>query len=142
VISDAHEGLKAAIAQVFPAGWQRCRVHFMRNLPACVPRAHQSLVGTPVRQVFVQPTPEAARTAWRQVADQIRPRLPKAAELMDAAEADVLARPDFPAAHRLKIHSANPLERLDKEVKRRANVVGVFPNEAGAGTNDLAVIPA
>ncbi len=130
VISDAHEGLKAAIVQVFTASWQRCRVHFLRNLLACVPKTRQSLVGTLVRQVFVQPDANSAQTAWRQVADQLRSHFPKAAELMDPAEADVLAHLQFPAAHRLKIHSTNPLERLNKEVKRRANVVGIFPNEA------------
>ena len=130
IISDAHEGLKAAIGQVFTASWQRCRVHFLRNLLACVPKTSQSLVGTLVRQVFVQPDAKTAQTAWRQVADQLRPRFPKAAERMDRAEADVLAHLQFPAAHRLKIHSTNPLERLNKEVKRRANVVGIFPNEA------------
>lgn len=130
VVSDAHEGLKAAIEQVFSASWQRCRVHFMRNLLACVPKTSQSLVGTRVRQVFVQPDAKSAQTAWRQVADQLRPRFPKAAELMDQAEADVLAHLNFPAAHRVKIHSTNPLERLNKEVKRRANGVGIFPNEA------------
>jgi len=130
VISDAHEGLKAAIDQVFSASWQRCRVHFLRNLLACVPKTSQSLVGTLVRQVFVQPNAESAQKAWRQVADQLRPRFPKAADLMDQVEADVLAHLDFPAAHRVKIHSTNTLERLNKEVKRRANVVGIFPNEA------------
>ena len=130
VIFDAHEGLKAAIEQVFSASWQRCRVHFLRNLLACVPKTSQSLVGTLVRQVFVQPDVESAQKAWRQVADQLRPRFPKAAELMDQAETDVLAHLNFPAAHRVKIHSTNTLERLNKEVKRRANGVGIFPNEA------------
>ena len=130
VISDAHEGLKAAIVQVFTASWQRCRVHFLRNLLACVLKTRQSLVGTLVRQVFVQPDANSAQTAWRQVADQLRSHFPKAAELMDPAEADVLAHLQFPTAHRLKIHSTNPLERLNKEVKRRANLVGIFPNEA------------
>jgi putative transposase len=130
VISDAHEGLKAAIAQVFSASWQRCRVHFMRNLLAGVARSSQSLVGTLVRQVFVQPDEASAHRAWRQVADQIRKKFPKAAALMDEAEEDVLAYFAFPALHRVKLHSTNTLERLNKEVKRRANVVGIFPNEA------------
>ena len=130
IISDAHEGLKAAISQVFTASWQRCRVHFLRNLLACVPKTSQSLVGTLVRQIFVQPDAASAQVAWRQVADQLRPRFPKAAALMDQAEPEVLTHLQFPAAHRLKIHSTNPLERLNKEVKRRANVVGIFPNEA------------
>ena len=129
VISDAHEGLRAAIVQVFSATWQRCRVHFMRNLLACVPKASQSLVGTLVRQVFVQPDVKNAKQSWRQVADQLRPRFPRAAALMDEAEEDVLAYFDFPQAHRVKLHSTNTLERLNKEVKRRANVVGIFPNE-------------
>lgn len=129
VISDAHEGLKAAIAQVFSATWQRCRVHVMRNVLACVPKASQSLVGTLIRQVFVQADRESAHRAWRSVADQLRPRFSRAAAHMDEAEDDVLAYFGFPAAHRMKLHSTNTLERLNKEVKRRANVVGIFPNE-------------
>jgi len=96
VISDAHEGLKAAIAQVFSASWQRCRVHFMRNLLACVTKSNQSLVGTLVRQVFVQQDEASAHRAWRQVADEIRKQSPKAAALMDEAEEDVLAYFAFP----------------------------------------------
>lgn len=129
VISDAHEGLKAAIAQVFSATWQRCRVHFMRNLLACVPKVSQGMVSALIRQVFVQPDEENAHRVWRQVADQIRSRFPKAAALMDEAESDVLAYFGFPQTHRVKLHSTNTLERLNKEVKRRANVVGIFPNE-------------
>jgi putative transposase len=130
VISDAHEGLKAAIAQVFCASWQRCRVHFMRNLLVCVPKVRQAMVSALIRQVFVQPDEDSAHRTWRQVADQIRSRFPKAAALMDAAEHDVLAYFAHPASHRVKLHSTNTLERLNKEVKRRANVVGIFPNEA------------
>jgi transposase-like protein len=130
VISDAQEGLKAAIAQVFSASWQRCRVHFMRNLLATVPKAHQAMVGTLVRQVFVQPDVASAQEPWRRVADELRTRFPKAAALMDQAEADVLAHLHFPLAHRVKRHSTNTLERLNKEVKRPANVVGIFPNAA------------
>ena len=130
VISDAHEGLKAAIGQVFTASGPRRRVHFLRNLLACVPKTSQSLVGTLVRQIFVQPDAASAQVAWRQVADPLRPRFPKAAALMDQAEPEGLAHLQFPAAHRLKIHSTNPLARLNKAVKRRANVVGLFPNEA------------
>jgi transposase-like protein len=129
VISDAHEGLKAAIAQVFSASWQRCRVHFMRNVLVCVPKSHQGLVSTLIRQVFQQPDVESAHAAWRQVADKLRPKFGKAAVIMDDAEHDVLAHLDFPAVHRVKIHSTNTLERLNKEIKRRANVVGIFPNE-------------
>ena len=130
VITDAHEGLKGAISQVFTATWQRCRVHFMRNLAVTVPKTQQAMVTTLVRQVFVQPDAESASKAWRRVADELRERFPKAALLMDQAESDVLAHLHFPAPHRVKLHSTNTLERLNKEVKRRANVVGIFPNEA------------
>ena len=97
---------------------------------ATVPKAHQAMVGTLVRQVFVQPDVASAQEAWRRVADELRTRFPKAAALMDQAEADVLAHLHFPLAHRVKLHSTNTLERLNKEVKRRANVVGIFPNVA------------
>lgn len=130
VISDAHEGLKAAIAQVLNTSWQRCRVHFMRSLLAHVPKTQQTVVSAAIRQVFVQPDRKAAGEAWRHVADQLRPRFTKVAALMDQAECDVLAYMDFPEAHRTKLHSTNSLERLNKEVKRRTNVVGIFPNEA------------
>ena len=130
VISDAHEGLKAAITQVLSATWQRCRVHFMRSLLAYVPKSQQTVVSAAVRQVFVQPDRKAAGEAWRHVADQLRPRFPKVAALLDDAEHDVLAYMDYPEAHRSKLHSTNPIERLNKEVKRRTNVVGIFPNEA------------
>jgi putative transposase len=130
VISDAHEGLKAAIAQVFPVTSKRCRVHFLRNLLVCVPKVSQTMASALIRQVFVQPDAASAHAAWRQVADQLRARFPRAAALMDEAEEDVLAYFAFPAPHRVKLHSTNTLERLNKEVKRRANVVGIFPNEA------------
>jgi putative transposase len=130
VISDAHEGLKHAIAQVLKATWQRCRVHFMRNALAYVPKGQHSMVAAAIRTVFAQPDRAAAGLAWRHVADQLRPRFPKLAALMDEAEPDVLAFMDFPERHRAKLHSTNPLERLNKEVKRRSAVVGIFPNEA------------
>jgi putative transposase len=130
VISDAHEGLKAAIAQVFKASWQRCRVHCMRNLLATVPKGQHSMVAAAIRTVFVQENRQAAGAAWRHVADQLRARFPKLAAAMDEAETDVLAFMAFPRAHWPKLHSTNPLERLNKEVKRRANVVGIFPCEA------------
>ncbi len=129
VVLDAHAGLKAAIAQVLQATWQRCRVHFTRNVQACVPRAYAGMVTALLKQVFSQPDQATARILWRQVADQLRGKFPKAALMFDEAEDDVLAFMGFPAAHRVKIHSTNPLERLNKEVKRRSNVVGVFPNE-------------
>ena len=129
VISDAHEGLKAAIAKVLNATWQRCRVHFMRNALAHVAKDQREMVAAAIRTAFVQEDYESAVAQWRQVADSLRPRFEKLAELMDAAEQDVLAFMTFPKDHRSKIHSTNPLERLNKEVKRRTNVVGIFPND-------------
>src|SRR3712207_514431 len=129
VVSDAHEGLKAATARVIGAMWQRCRVHFMRNALAHVQKGQHTVVAAAIRQAFIQPDRESAGQTWRHVADQLRPRWPKLAALMDGAEHDVLAYIAFPAQHRTKLHSTNPLERLNKEVKRRADVVGIFPNE-------------
>jgi putative transposase len=130
VISDAHEGLKAAIAKVLHASWQRCRVHFMRNVLAYAGKQGRRVVAAFIGTAFVQDDADAARTQWRQVADQLRPKVPKLAALMDDAETDVLAFMSFPKDHRLKIHSTNPLERLNGEIKRRTEVVGIFPNEA------------
>ena len=129
VISDAHEGLKAAIAKVLGATWQRCRVHFMRNALAHAPKGQREMVAAAIRTAFVQNDAEAASAQWRQIADSLRPRFAKLAELMDQAEADVLAFMTFPKDHRTKIHSTNPLERVNKEIKRRTNVVGIFPND-------------
>lgn len=130
VVSDAHEGLKAAAARVLNATWQRCRVHFMRNALAHAGKSGRRVVSAFIATAFAQETPEAAKQQWRGVADQLRPRLPKLAALMDDAEADVLAYMTFPSAHRAKLHSTNPLERLNGEIKRRTDVVGIFPNEA------------
>ena len=129
VISDAHEGLKAAAAKVLGATWQRCRVHFMRNALAHVSKGQREMVAAAIRTAFVQEDHDAAVKQWRQLADSLRPRFEKLAKLMDQAEQDVLAFMTYPKDHRTKIHSTNPLERLNKEVKRRTNVVGIFPNE-------------
>src|SRR6476661_2892507 len=130
VISDAHEGLKAAITKVLSATWQRCRVHFMRNALAHAGKTQRRIVSAWIGTAFAQDDAEAARKQWRQVADQARPRISRLAALMDDAEADVLAYMGFPPQHRTKIHSTNPLERLNGEIKRRSEVVGIFPNEA------------
>ena len=129
VISDAHEGLKAAAQRVIGAPWQRCRVHFMRNALAHVGKGQHTVVAAAIRQAFLQTDAKAAAEVWRHVADQLRPRFAKLAALMDEAEHDVLAYMQCPPQHRVKLHSTNPLERLNKEVKRRADVVGIFPNE-------------
>ena len=129
VISDAHEGLKAAITRILSATWQRCRVHAMRNALAYVPKGQHTMVAAAIRQAFIQPDHDNAVQTWRHVADQLRARWPKLGAFMDDAEADVLAYMAFPSQHRTKLHSTNPLERLNKEVKRRADVVGIFPNE-------------
>jgi putative transposase len=130
VISDDHEGLKAAVAKLLKATWQRCRVHFMRNVLVHVPKGQRQMVAALIRTVFAQEDEAQARRQWRAVSDQLRERFPKIGALMDAAEAEVLAHMSFPKAHRLQIHSTNPLERLNAEVKRRTDVVGIFPNEA------------
>ena len=130
VISDAHEGLKSAAARVLNATWQRCRVHFMRNLLAHAGKSGRRVVAAFVATAFAQEDAQTAKTQWRQVADQLRPKAPKLANLMDQAEPDVLAYMTFPKEHRTKLHSTNTIERLNGEIKRRTNVVGIFPNEA------------
>jgi transposase-like protein len=102
----------------------------MRNALAHVPKGQQTVVAAALRQAFLQADQATARQVWRQVADQLRPRWPRLAALMDDSELDVLAYMGLPVQHRTKLHSTNPLERLNKEVKRRADVVGIFPNEA------------
>jgi len=130
VISDAHEGLKAAAAKVLKATWQRCRVHFMRNALAHANKTQRRMVSAAIATAFAQETAKTAREQWRTVADQFRKSMPKLAKLMDDAENEVLSYMDFPRAHWLQIHSTNPLERLNAEIKRRTNVVGIFPNDA------------
>lgn len=130
VISDAHEGLKAAVSKVLRATWQRCRVHFARNALAHAGKTQRRVVSAWIGTAYAQEDAAAAHSQWRTVADQLRPKVPKLATLMDSAEEDVLAYMHFPAAHRAKLHSTNPIERLNGEIKRRTNVVGIFPNEA------------
>ncbi len=130
VISDNHGGIKAAVSKVLTATWQRCRVHFMRNALAHAGKRGKRVVAAFIATAFAQDTPQAAQEQWRRIADQLRPTVPKLAQLIDASEADVLAYMTFPSAHRTKLHSTNPIERLNHEVKRRADVVGIFPNEA------------
>lgn len=130
VISDAHEGIKAAVAKVLKSTWQRCRVHFLRNALAHAGKGQRQMVLALINTVFAQDSQEAAIAQWRVVADQLRTKFPKLGTLMDDAEADVLAFMSFPKAHRVQIHSTNPLERLNAEIKRRTDVVGIFPNEA------------
>ena len=130
VISDAHEGLKAAISKILSATWQRCRVHFMRNALAHAGKSGRRVVSAFVATAFAQDDADSAKQQWRRVADQLRPKVPKLAALMDEAEPDVLAYMTFPQQHRAKLHSTNPLERVNGEIKRRTEVVGIFPNEA------------
>jgi putative transposase len=130
VISDAHEGIKAAVSKLLSSTWQRCRVHFMRNVLAHAGRSGRRVVSAFVATAFAQDDADAAKLQWRRVADQLRPKLPKLAGCLDQAETDVLAYMTFPAAHRAKLHSTNPLERLNGEIKRRTEVIGIFPNEA------------
>ena len=131
VISDQHAGLVAALRRSFQgASHQRCRVHFARNLLALVPKTHQDMVAAVFRTIFAQPDADTVAATWDQVRDQLGDRFPKIAVLMDDAKAEVLAFTAFPRAHWTKVWSTNPLERVNKEVKRRARVVGIFPNEA------------
>lgn len=129
VTSDSHQGLKDAIAATLAgACWQRCRVHFMRNALSHVPKSAAMMVAATIRTVFAQPDAGSAKEQWRRVADSFRDRFPRLAELMDEAEEDVLAYATFPVEHWKQIWSNNPLERVNKEIKRRTNVVGIFPN--------------
>jgi putative transposase len=129
VIADDHKGLRAAATKVFHASHQRCRVHWMRNALAHVPPAQRPAVVAMLKTIFAQDTAEAARTQWDQVAGALRERFPKLAELMEGARDEVLVYMAFPREHWAQISSTNPLERLNGEVKRRADVVGIFPND-------------
>ncbi len=131
VTSDAHEGLKGAIAAVLHgAAWQRCRVHWLRNAMALVPKSAQQMVGATIRTVFSQPDADGTREQWDRVADSFRGRFDRVAELMDESREDVLAYLGYPHAHWRQAWSTNPLERLNRELGRRTDVVGIFPNEA------------
>ena len=129
VIADDHKGLKAAPTRILGATAQRCRVHFMRNLLAHAGKQGRRVVSAFVATAFAQDDADSAAAQWRLVADQLKPKAPKLAALMDEAQHDVLAYMSFPREHRQKLHSTNPLERLNGEIKRRTNVVGIFPNE-------------
>ncbi|MDQ6910683.1 MAG: IS256 family transposase [Actinomycetota bacterium] len=131
VISDDHLGLKQAIGAVLPgAGWQRCRVHFVRNLLTRVPKSAGTLVATLVRSIFAQPDQEAVWAQHARMVDQLQERFPEAATLLAEAGPDVLAFASFPREHWRQIWSNNPQERLNKEVRRRTDVVGIFPDRA------------
>jgi transposase-like protein len=131
VISDAHTGLKAAIAAVFlGAAWQRCRVHFLRNVLARIPRGRAEMVLALIRTIWAQPDPAAVREQLDAVADKLSAGFPVLAAMLREAREDVTAFAAFPFAHWKKIWSTNPLERVNKEIKRRSDVVGIFPNEA------------
>ena len=129
VISDAHPGLKQAVKEVcLGAAWQRCRVHFMRNVLARVPKQAQAMVAATVRTLFEQPNRAAAETQLLLVIESLQARFPQVVQLLLEAEAEILTFYDFPVEHRRQIYSTNPLERLNKELKRRSAVVGIFPN--------------
>jgi putative transposase len=131
IVADDHKGLRAAATKVLHATLQRCRVHWMRNLLGRgVPAGQRSMVAALLRTIFAQDTREAAHEQWRKVADGLRERFARVAELMDGAEHDVLAHRAFPKEHWPQLASTNPLERLNGEIKRRTNVVGIFPNAA------------
>jgi transposase-like protein len=131
VISDDHAGLVKAIReQLLDSGWQRCRVHLTRNAQDLVPRSARSMIASAIRTVFEQPDERAAREQLDRVIDGLRPRFGAVADLLSDAEPDLLAHFAFPEAHRRQNRSTNPLERLNKEIKRRTAVVGIFPNRA------------
>jgi transposase-like protein len=141
VISDHHLGLKAAIASVFVgAAWQRCRVHFMRNVLARVPKASVEMVAAAIRTIFAQPDADHVRSQLAEVTSMLAPKFADVAAMVDDAAEDLLAFTAFPQAHWRKIWSTNPLERLNGEIKRRTNVVGIFPNDAAVARLVTAVV--
>jgi putative transposase len=131
VISDAHTGLKAAIAAVMAgAGWQRCRVHFLRNVLARVPKGSAEMVAAAIRTIFAQPSGAEVIEQVDKVAAMLQPKFPQVAMMLADAREDLTAFASFPPAHWAKVWSTNPLERVNKEIKRRTNVVGIFPDDA------------
>lgn len=141
VISDHHLGLKAAIASVFVgAAWQRCRVHFMRNVLARVPKASAEMVAAAIRTVFAQPDATHVRSQLDEVTRMLSGQFPEVAAMLGEAAEDLLSFCAFPQAHWRKIWSTNPLERLNGEIKRRTNVVGIFPNDAAISRLITAVV--
>lgn len=132
VISDHHEGLKSAIVRVLDAPWQRCTVHFVRNMHGHCRPAQRGLVSAALREVFNAADHDEARKRVGEVIDRLTPLAPKVAELLEAAEDDLLAFMAFPAAHWSKLRSTNPLERVNREIGRRSDVVGIFPNDTAA----------
>jgi putative transposase len=141
VISDHHLGLKAAIASVFiGSAWQRCRVHFMRNVLSRVPKASAEMVAAAVRTIFAQPDAGHVRSQLGEVVRMLSDRFPDIAAMLDDASEDLLAFTGFPQAHWRKLWSTNPLERLNGEIKRRTNVVGIFPNDASVARLVTAVV--
>jgi len=131
VISDAHQGLRAAIDKVMlGAAWQRCRVHFLRNVLARVPKASAEMVAAAIRTIFAQPDAAAVSEQLHAIADKLARQFPDVAAMLRDNQADLCAFAAFPHAHWRKIWSTNPLERVNKEIKRRTNVVGIFPNDA------------
>jgi transposase-like protein len=141
VISDHHDGLKAAIAKCFVgAGWQRCRVHFVRNLLDKVTKANAEMVAAAVRTIFAQPDAAAVDAQFDRIVDTLAPQFPDVAVMLAGAREDLLSFSSFPIEHWRKIWSTNPLERLHREIKRRTDVVGVFPNDAAIDRLVTAVI--
>jgi putative transposase len=132
VVSDHHEGLKTAIARVLDAPWQRCCVHFVRNMHGHCRPAQRGMVSAALREVFNAPDGDEARQRVGAVLERLGPQAPKVCELLEAAEEDLLAFFAFPAAHWSKLRSTNPLERVNREIGRRSDVVGIFPNDASA----------
>jgi len=131
VISDAHEGLRQSIEKVMlGAAWQRCRVHFLRNVLAKIPKGSQEMVAAAIRTIFAQPDAAAVADQLDSIAEKLGRQFPAVEQMLREAQPDICAFANFPLAHWRKIWSTNPLERVNKEIKRRTNVVGIFPNEA------------